>query len=93
MLLVNRNILYRCDNNVEFFHYIEWFPKYSASGIEFNGYERLGRRMHVLHLRQFVGIRLGELRRTKTFGLAVAHYASEQRSRLQTYITGKMNIY
>lgn len=66
-------IYFRRNYNVEFFHYIERFPKYSASGIKFNSNERLGWRMYVLYIRQFIRVRVSKLRGAKTFRLAVAH--------------------
>jgi len=83
---------YRCDYNVEFFHYVERFPKYSAGGVQLDGHERLGRRVHVLYIRQSAGVCVGELRRAETFRLAVAHSVSEQRPRLQTNHASKVSL-
>lgn len=70
-------VYFRCNYNVEFFHYIERFPKYSASGIKFNSHERLGWRVYVLYIRQFIGVCVSKLRGTKTFRLAVTNCIPE----------------
>lgn len=54
--------VYRCNNNVEFFHDIERFSVDAAGGVEPDGDERVGRRVHVLHLRLAAGVRVRQLR-------------------------------
>lgn len=48
----------RCYHNAQFFYYFKWFSFHFACCIEFNRHERLGRRMHVFHIRQPFRIRL-----------------------------------
>lgn len=52
----------RCDDDAQLLHDIERFPLYAARRVKFNCHERVGRRVYVLHLRQFARIRLRELR-------------------------------
>lgn len=53
--------LTRCDDNVEFFHYVQRFPKYTTGRVQFNGDERVGRRLYVFYLRVPPRIRLRQL--------------------------------
>lgn len=53
----------RCDNDVEFFHDIERVSVHIASCVESNCNERVGRCMHVFHLRLAAGICMRQLRR------------------------------
>ncbi|GFV50309.1 hypothetical protein TNCV_622181 [Trichonephila clavipes] len=44
------------DDYVELLHYDEWFSFHSASGLQPDRHESVGRRVHVFHLRLHVGI-------------------------------------
>lgn len=57
---------FRCNNNAQFFHYVERFSLDPARGVEFDCHERVGRSLHVLHIRFSVRIRVRQLRRKKT---------------------------
>lgn len=52
----------RCDDHVEFFHHVQRFPKYTSGRVQFDGDERVGRSLHVLHLRVPPRVRLRQLR-------------------------------
>lgn len=56
---------YRCNDNVEFFHYIERVSVHPACGVESYGHERVGRGVHVFHLRVTARVRMRELRGQK----------------------------
>lgn len=53
----------RRNNHAEFFHHLERFPQHTAGGFEPDGDERVGRRLHVLHLRVPARVRVRQLRR------------------------------
>lgn len=54
--------LYRCNNNVEFFHNIEWVQIDTAGRVEPDGDERVGRRVHVFYLCVVTRVRVRQLR-------------------------------
>lgn len=56
----------RRNNNAEFFHNIERFPRHIARRIQFDGHECVGRRLYGLHLCIATGIRLRQLRGPQT---------------------------
>lgn len=56
----------RRHNHAEFFHHLERFPQHTAGGFEPDGDERVGRRLHVLHLRVPARVCVRQLRRPET---------------------------
>ena len=52
----------RCNYYVEFLHNVQRIPFHFARRFELNGYERMGRGVHVFHLRLAAGIRVRQLR-------------------------------
>lgn len=56
---------YRCNDDVELFHNIEWIQIDTASGLQFNSNERLGRGVHVFYIRVTPRVRVCELRRSE----------------------------
>lgn len=54
---------FRCNNDAQLFHHVEWLPGDAARRFEPDCHERVGRRVHVLHLRESSRVRLRELRR------------------------------
>lgn len=52
----------RCNDNAQLFHNVERVPFDVARSVEPDGDERLGRGVHVLHLRLPAGVRVRELR-------------------------------
>lgn len=58
-------MLWRRDNHAEFLHYLERFPEHPARGVQSDGDERVGRGLHVLHLRLLAGVCLRQLRGAK----------------------------
>lgn len=56
----------RCDDNAQLLHNVERFPVDVARRVEPDCHECVGRRVHVLHLRQSARVRLRELRRPET---------------------------
>lgn len=59
-------LYYRCNNDAQLFHHVEWLPGNAARRFELDCHERVGRRVHVLHLRESSRVRLRELRRPQT---------------------------
>lgn len=57
---------FRCNNDAQLFHHVEWLPGNAARRFELDCHERMGRRMHVLHLRESSRVRLCELRWSQT---------------------------
>lgn len=52
----------RCDDDAQLFHDVERLPVDAAGRLEPDGHERLGRGVHVLHLRESPGVRVRQLR-------------------------------
>lgn len=59
-------LYFRCNNDAQLFHHVEWLPGNAARRFELDCHERVGRRVHVLHLRESSRVRLRELRRPQT---------------------------
>lgn len=59
-------LCFRCNNDAQLFHHVEWLPGNAARRFEPDCHERVGRRVHVLHLRESSRVRLRELRRSQT---------------------------
>lgn len=65
-LRLKRSLPYRCNNDAQLFHDFEWFSIDSARGLQPDCDERVGRCLHVLHLRQPPGVRVCQLRGPET---------------------------
>lgn len=64
--LPHQGELERRHDHAEFFHHLERFPQHTAGGFEPDRDERVGRRLHVLHLRVPARVRVRQLRRPET---------------------------
>lgn len=60
-ILMTLCFLRRCNNNVEFFHYIEWVQIDTAGRVEPDCDECMGRRVHVFHLCVVTRVRMRQL--------------------------------
>lgn len=58
-------LCFRCNNDAQLFHHVEWLPGNVARRFEPDCHERVGWRVHVLHLRESSRVRLRELRRSQ----------------------------
>lgn len=63
--LYSFSIIFRRNNNAQFFHDVQRFPIDAPGGVQSDGDERLGRGVYVLYIRVLAGVRLRQLRGTQ----------------------------
>lgn len=62
---IHFSIIFRRNNNAQFFHDVQRFPIDAPGGVQSDGDERLGRGVYVLYLRVLARVRLRQLRGTQ----------------------------